>query len=436
MNMTSQLSFRELLIASAVFWIWFPAVQISAGPVVLNLTEVSLVAIFPIVLGSTTYRLPVRPTSLIAVLAFLWMAMLSVLQLMYVEDMKAGLSMAVRFSLCVVFALSLLGSPDRPRVVAMSVKVFIVSGFFSLLISNADFFTNIIGGFTIFHLGGSRSAGFFQHPNQYAIWIICLLPLVMLTIKKVQFAILSLANVIVALLVSGSKVNIFLALVIILICIGIRLGWRVRLIILISVAAGFVTTFSAVLLEYLYRVMDAVNPRYGKVFREVLEDPTGSVSFLARVALWEEAIDYGAANPLLGIGGGQAYTVLQSGIPHAHNLILQYFMTYGVIGLGALLTIFVAAFIGGLMGVARNVHEKRLKYAFVISLVAIFVSNQSSDSMAGNQVLLFGIIVGFILCASEIRANEALAKSDRFSKIDEDVGPRRGRIQGIGPDKI
>ncbi|WP_234815334.1 O-antigen ligase family protein [Mycolicibacterium duvalii] len=285
-----------------------------------------------------------------------------------------------------------------------------------MLISNLDYFASILGGRTILEIG-NRSAGFFQHPNQYAIWIGSFLPVVLLVVKRLSVLVLLASNALVALLLTGSKFNIFLAALLLCLCIAVRMRSGLRASVLSIFAVGVSLAFFSSILDFLFRAMEAVNPKYSAAFRAVIETPTESQTFLARMSLWREAMDYGLDNPVTGIGGGQAYLVLQRGIPHAHNLEMHYFMTYGLLGLSGLLVIFLVTFVYGLKGKTHQNYEYRLKYALLISIGAIFISNQSSDSLAGQQILLLGILVGFVLSAAEVRLDAS--RADKLPSTSE-----------------
>ncbi|MGV0618020.1 O-antigen ligase family protein [Mycolicibacterium elephantis] len=412
----TNLSFRDLLIVAAAAGIWFPVETLSVGSLSLNVSEIALLLLSPYLLVSTPYKLHLSNLALTCIIGLGWMAAVSALQLFYVDDKRACLAVSIKFALCVVFILVLLGSPARKRITHIAVTTFVVSGFFSLLISNLDYFWNIVGGLTYSHFGHHRAQGFFEHANQYAIWVIALVPIAVLKTKSSVFLFASLANIALALFLAGSKLNLILCFVVVFFCLCIR--WRVPALLQLTLAAVFIPLFSNVILDLVIRTMNALNPDYSIAFRAALEDPFDAKSFLSRLELWSDALYVGTQNPIIGIGAGQAYTVLP--LSHAHNLILQYFMTYGAVGVVTMLAIFGSAIVVGIRSRALSPGDRRLKVALVGSLISMFLSNQLSDSLAGQQIVLFGIIVGFVLAAAQDRI-DALQKMDTaYSDFDSD----------------
>ncbi len=155
------------------------------------------------------------------------------------------------------------------------------------------------------------------------------------------------------------------------------------------------------MIDLLVRAMNLMNPRYSAAFQGALGDPLDSKSYLDRVTLWRDAWDSSFESPFFGIGGGQAYSVLP--FTHAHNLELQYFLTHGALGVSAVLVVFVAAFSFGFKGIALESRMSNVKVSLTLALLGIFISDQVSDSMAGQQILLLGILVGLTLSAGEDR---------------------------------
>lgn len=399
----SRFSVRTVLILASVVGIWIPTLEAQIGPLSLNLSELSLLMILPFLMTPRVYSRPLGPWTLSAILGFVAMALLSTVQLLYVEDWRATFGVLIKFALSAAFILALLSCRDGDSTTRLALKVFSLSGFVALLISNLDYFFNVVGGITYAHLGDRRSAGFFEHANQYAIWVIALVPIVILTTKNRILVVIALSNIGLALLLAGSKFNFLVFFAMVWLSVGLRS--RIRLPLLIAVALPVFALASAQATNMIVRILSYIEPRYALKVQSALSDLGNADSFLDRINIWNDALRYGSENPILGIGGGNAYTVLT--YSHAHNLILQYFLTYGVLGLCALLGIFLAAFGAGIVGKAGDFNAYRLKCAFLLSLAGLFISNQFSDSMASQQVLLFGIVVGFTLALSEERLRGA-----------------------------
>lgn len=396
-------SLRNILIFIAAIGIWFPTLEIHIGPIALNVCELALLAVIPTLVGPDTYRKRLDLWALTCILGFACMATLTALQLFYVTDNRAALGILLKFGLSAIFALALVTSPGKYQAAQAALKGFIAAGFLCLLISNLDYFFEMLGGQTYAHMGDRRAAGFFQHANQYAIWTITLVPLVILTVKNRFFSYASLANIVIALISAGSKFNLAVLFVILWLSFGLR--WRVRFPTLLVLGIPIFAIASGPVSNMLISALRAVNPKYAAKAESAFLDPTNAASYLGRIDIWKDAISYGKENPILGIGGGQAYTVLE--YSHAHNLFMQYFLTYGILGTLVLLAIFFAAFVASMKGDVGNNDEHRLKYALTLCLIGLFISNQSSDSMASHQILLFGVIVGFILAFAECRAEHS-----------------------------
>lgn len=393
------LSVGDALLIVPAFAIWFPALEVGSGAWTLSISELSIVLLLPLLFRGRLYREALDPRTLLAIFALLVIATLSAFQLTYVDDKMACLGILTKFGLCLVYICAVLGASRRDHVLGRSLSVFAIGGSLSLAIANLDYFFNIAGGITYAHTGHSRSQGFFEHPNQYAIFVIALLPLVMLTVRSRLLALAAVLNIGAALLLSGSKFSLLLFFVIAWLCIGIRC--RIRTSVQVCVGGLLILLFSSSMIDGLVRAMNLVNPRYSAAFQGALGDPLDSKSYLDRVALWGDAWHNSFQNPFFGIGGGQAYTILP--FTHAHNLELQYFLTHGVLGVASLLAVFLATFSLSFKGTAPDIRTSRLRLSLLLALVGIFVSDQVSDSMAGQQILLFGFLVGLILSAGQDR---------------------------------
>lgn len=383
----------------AVIGIWFPVLEISVGPLAMNLSEVALLLLACVLVVGNAHHRQLGRWSLVSLLGFLALATLTALQLVFVSDAQAAFGVFLKFVLSAVFILSLVSSEHRPEITNFLVRTFCLAGSVSLLVANLDYFFGVASGLTYAQLGDRRSYGFFEHANQYAIWIVTLVPVVILFTRNRVYALAALANISLALFLTGSKFNLAVFFVIVWFSLGLR--WRLRFPTLALAALPlFAFAYSGAISLILY-VMGSLNPEYAVKVERAFEDPLNTRSFLERLDLWTSAMKYGSESPILGIGGGQAYTVLE--YSHAHNLILQYFLTYGLLGLVTLLVVFFAAIVASLTGKARNLLEYRLKCAMALVLAGLLMSNQFSDSMASQQILLFGIIVGITLSLYEER---------------------------------
>ncbi|MGE2728581.1 O-antigen ligase family protein [Mycolicibacterium vaccae] len=396
----------ELLIYACVAGVWFPAIDVTAGPVSLNICELSILVASIALFGSTSIDKMLGRWTIAALFGLLAMAVLTGLQLLFVDDARPTFGVFLKFALSTVFVWLILTREDSDRIARTAIKVFIVMGSLSLLISNLDYFVDLVGGMTYASVGDRRSSGFFQHANQYAIWIVSLVPFVILMVKNLALSALLLCNIGLALLLTGSKFNLAVFFVIVWFAVGLRV--RIRFSVLIPLAVPvFAIGYSGVL-NLILTIMGSINPSYAVKVQAALEDPLNANSFIERVDLWNNALRNGLESPILGIGGGQAYTVLA--YPHAHNLLLQYFLTYGLLGLTVMLSIFICSFGAAIDGRAANRDDYRCKCALILSLSGIFISNQLSDSMASQQILLFGIVVGLTLTLYESRRQAQLAE--------------------------
>ncbi|MGE2836580.1 O-antigen ligase family protein [Mycobacterium sp. SMC-4] len=391
----------DLLILVAVGALWFPTVDFRIGPASLNLCELALMAAAPSLLSSTVLRQNFAPKAALVVGGFTVMTVLSGLQILYVTDATGTLGVLIKFALSAIFVLLLLSSRQREAITRQAIRVFCWAGFASLLVSNLDYFFDVLGGVTYAQVGDRRSMGFFEHANQYAIWIISLVPLVLLVSRNIVFASLALLNIGLALVVTGSKFNLALVFVIAWFALGLRA--RLRLSILIPAAIPVFAFAYASVMNTVINIMRLVNPEYAEKVQVAIEDPLNAYSVVDRLALWQSAVDHAAESPVIGIGGGQAYTVLT--YPHAHNIVLQYLLTYGVLGAVVILLLFCVAFAASVEGKPADTDSYRAKHALTLSLTSLFISNQFSDSMASQQILLFGIIVGILLALNRTRCS-------------------------------
>jgi O-antigen ligase len=131
-----------------------------------------------------------------------------------------------------------------------------------------------------------------------------------------------------------------------------------------------------------------------------------------RVDFWVTAVDIWETHPILGAGVGQfpaAYAASRvpgrgflpnsSGEPppHAHNLLLQYLATEGLIGLLALLTILGSAAAAALSLRRRGGRTASLLGgAFLASLVALLIHNQFDVTLLEGTGMYFWALLGLL----------------------------------------
>lgn len=305
----------------------------------------------------------------------------------------------------------LLRTEDRTRLLERSL---LFGALASVAISAAGYFIPSIGELTLRYQ--DRSQALLNHPNQFAILLVALVPLTMsIAMRKPgrTFPWFTLVVLVGGLALTGSKFNLLALCVTLplcaLMCLAIVPGAQPKTVLAFGLAVG-VLALGGVATVAVQRF----NPRTLGTILGLLTDPIEVSAVEARSKVWAEAFQLGLDHPFTGVGAGQ--TGLYLSHDHAHNAFLEFFAALGIWGLLALLCFLVvlSCLVGAALLMAFG--RSRLTVADRLGLIGcslgvfqFMVSNQSSDSFGGTTLPLLWLLVGMCLGRWQTAARGLLA---------------------------
>lgn len=270
-----------------------------------------------------------------------------------------------------------------------------------------------------FIFAGDRSQGLFKHPNQFAITLSTVAPVVLASFLAInhrsRFLWLAVLGLIVlGYVLAGSKANaaVGIAALGIVAVVGALMqksALRSLALLIVAILAGICAIWVA------WELIQIFNPRMGRLILTLLAgDEIRSVA--GRYSIWDQSIREFLADPLFGQGGGATLAVAthEVDLTHSHNVILDALRTLGlpggvavVIMLLAILYLSAYQFFFAFAAV-RVVRLERLKLiGLSLGSVSYIVANMSSDSFGPSTSPIFWIV--FTLSILQTRKVQYLA---------------------------
>jgi len=330
-------------------------------------------------------------------------------------DALAALEVAVRYGIGITLLIALVSSHQNDRALRRLASALVLGACGAAVIAIIGYQIPEIGAFSI---GVSRRAKvFFEHPNQLGMVLsaIFVIPAARLMRNPLSVAgWIAAALIATGVVLSGSMTNVLLLFAgpFIVLLATLRGASLVQ-----KVTFGII---GAVLLSALVLVSaDAVtslSPRLGGIVEAVTNRDSDLAeelpSVVERFGLYSDAWQLFADNPLLGIGGGNAYLYLRtpSGRPisHAHNYFLNVLMSMGIVGAIAV-TLFALGWVVVALRSLRPPSEpvSGLQVGVGCALLVFMVSNQSSDSLGGTIIYLAWALLGMALALLNLERKAA-----------------------------
>ncbi len=246
-----------------------------------------------------------------------------------------------------------------------------------------------------YYAGFDRYTGLFSHPNQLAIFVSSIFIFYVASYfsdARLAQRFFWLAMLFVALVVSvlaGSKTNILVSGVILVIYLLWSVSRKNALIVLLSIVMLGLLFSIAGTSDFLMRL----NPRLFGVFAELSPDNvTQYRTILSRTEIWEYSWEVGTAYPFLGEGWAG---LLPGDLPHSHNLFMDYLRIFGPLGLLAIV-LFLLAVVGLFARVPRDSHNPHVLKACKLSILAYLLANMLSDSMGPQTVFFLAFFVAYL----------------------------------------
>lgn len=269
-----------------------------------------------------------------------------------------------------------------------------------------------------------RAHGLFKHPNQFAIALSTIAPVLTAMVlgskERMKWGAI-LAIVIIGFVLAGSKANtvVVVASMFLLALFGAVTHRSALRSILFLLAFALLTV---AMLFVTWELILALNPRMAMLLTTIASgEEIHSVS--ERYVLWDMSIQQFLANPLFGQGGGA--TVLygtDESVSHSHNLVLDAARTLGVPGFAAVV-VFTLALLAliiyqSIVAVTmRSVDRlERMKLVgLTLGLLSYYIANLSSDSFGPSTSPIFWFVLTLSLW--QCQKVQAFAREAAFARV-------------------
>ena len=246
-----------------------------------------------------------------------------------------------------------------------------------------------------YYAGFDRYTGFFSHPNQLAIFVSTIFIFYVASYfsdARLSHRLFWLGMLFTALVVSvlaGSKTNILVSGVILIIYLLWSVSRKNALIVLLSIVVlGLLFSFAGAS-DFLLNL----NPRLFGVFAELSPDNVSQYrTILSRTDIWAYSWEVGTAYPFLGKGWAE---LLPGDLPHSHNVIMDYLRVFGPLGLVAI-SLFLLSLVLLFSRVPRGAHNPHVLKACKLSILAYLLANMLSDSMGPQTIFFLAFFVAYL----------------------------------------
>ena len=340
----------------------------------------------------------------VAVTAIVAVAALSAFQ---ATDPISVLRFVVRYVLGLVLVVALVQFLGRRSRLRQLERALLFGAVASVGLAALGFVLPELGAITIRY--GDRAQALLNHPNQFAILLTAVAPIALAAAlrqprRPTRWAVLLVVAAGVAF--TGSKLNLAL-LVVALPAMGLLATLLRRGMLERAASALRLMGLAAAALAVAYAVVLRFNPRTLATFERLLEDPWSTSAVVTRSEMWGTALRVGLDHPWFGVGADHAGSYLPHS--HAHNVVLEFFLTMGAGGLVALGLLLLAwlslvslsvwlAFTRRAMPFA----DRLALLAYSSSLTLYLASNQSSDSFGGTTLPIAWIATAMALGQVEV----------------------------------
>lgn len=349
---------------------------------------------------------------------FLWMFLVQLMIANLCTD-KERLTLALKYFVWSSGVLGALGSLQfLSRVVAQSlqIKSFIPDPLYRVM--DAAVF-RILPFSVKDRFFDDRSSGTFTNPNIYVTILVIALPFVLYFLMRALNRKERLLYLGITLAIAGgvaaSKSRIALAALLLSLCLALFcFGKKKARIILGLILVACVTALPMILSRFTHDLsaMDEFN--VGNLLQIFL----GGKSSEVHMDIWESCISYLTSHPkafLIGLGGGteNSWSVILDiyGIdqPHAHNLILEIWMQYGLLGV-ALFLVPMIIILRNMIRIIRNQRQKKetriLAYLVICALVSYNLTGVTDYLFnTPKQIMMLFILYGFAQAIHRIYKN-------------------------------
>ncbi len=246
-----------------------------------------------------------------------------------------------------------------------------------------------------YYPGYDRYAALYSHPNQLAIVVSTVFVFYIggyFNDARPGHRFWWLAMFFVCMVVSvlaGSKTNILVSVVVLILYLLWSVSKRNGLIILLSVALLTLLFAYAGSSELLM----SLNPRLFSVVADLSPDNVMQYRTMeSRNYIWLYSWEVGTAYPYIGEGWGK---LIMGYLPHSHNLFMDYFRVFGPLGL-LLISLFLVAIVSLFSRGRHDARRHHLVKGCKLSILAYLLANMLSDSMGPQTVFFLGFFVAYL----------------------------------------
>lgn len=248
---------------------------------------------------------------------------------------------------------------------------------------------------TSYYDGYDRFTGLFSNPNQLAIFssttLIYYLDRVFYGRKlsdRIFYSAIFLASLIL-LVLAGSKTNIIVSLCILM----IFMVFYTKLSIVSKLVVSIVSCLAVFFLFSESQFLISINPRLFETLSSLSPDSILEYRTVdSRMDLWRYSWDIGMNYPYIGEG---VKSSLPGGVPHSHNLIIDYLRVFGPLGMIIIILFVISLVAYRILPTSDDDSQRRAKVSR-LSVLAYLFSNMMSDSMGPQTVFILSFFVAYL----------------------------------------
>ncbi|MGI9288683.1 MAG: O-antigen ligase family protein [Pseudomonadales bacterium] len=289
------------------------------------------------------------------------------------------------------FAFLLYRDDDDLQAFYKVINIGLIANFIVILLyaNGYQFLPNV-------ELSYDRHAGLFSHPNQLAIVVSSIFVFYVGSyfndtkpVNRIKSLVMFLVAVVVSIM-AGSKTNILISGVILIVYLLWSVSRKNALIVLLSIVVltlllGFAGSSDLVL---------KLNPRLFSVVAELsLDNVMQYRTVESRMVLWDYSWNTGMAYPYIGEGWGSS---IFGKVEHSHNFFMDYLRLFGPLGLLSV-GLFIVSLLALLSrGKLVTQHQHHLLKACKLSVLAYLLANMMSDSMGPQTAFFLAFFVAYL----------------------------------------
>lgn len=322
------------------------------------------------------------------------------------SDVISVLRFGGRYVLGILILTALARFLDRRARLETFERYLLAGALLSVCAAVLGFFTPL-GGLTIRY--GDRAQAFLNHPNQFAMLLLTLVPIALTKALERPSRIrpwVTVVGLVAGIALTGSKANLLLLAIALPLTMILALELRRRLDQRIALGLGLGVATATIGVVALL-IVGQFNPRTLGTLERLFTEPSTTSAVVSRSALWTSAVEIGLEHTWTGVGADNAVYYLP--FAHAHNVVLEYFLSLGLPGVAALslLLVFIAlialACVRLVMRRPGPSHADKLSLlGYALAALFYVASNMSSDSFGGTTLPMLWFVLAMSLARLDL----------------------------------